>query len=193
MTVDVRERQRGLSSRAGRRHRIPYSRLQRNDGDTNEQWLELKANIWPSHTIFMPSSISCLRSLQLYDQYFLASSMDGTVKLYDHRLTKRGAVQSYEGHVNSHTRIQLGVDQSERFVMSGGEDCKLRIWSVRSGELLFQDKFSNSVPSAVCWRTQRSMGPQNEKQIHKEFDLGQSHWWEAWVGTQEGLFRMNWS
>ncbi|KAK9223320.1 hypothetical protein WN944_011762 [Citrus x changshan-huyou] len=78
VTVDVRERQRGCSSRAGRRHRIPYSPLQRNDRVTNEQWFELKANIWPSHTTFMPSSISCLQSLQLYDQYFLASSMDGT-------------------------------------------------------------------------------------------------------------------
>ncbi|KAH9795404.1 WD REPEATS REGION domain-containing protein [Citrus sinensis] len=58
VTVDVRKRQRGCSSRAGRRHRIPYSRLQRNDRVTNEQWFELKANIWPSHTTFMPSSIS---------------------------------------------------------------------------------------------------------------------------------------
>lgn len=41
MTVDVRERQRGLSSRAGRRHQIPYSRWQRNDRDTNEQWFEV--------------------------------------------------------------------------------------------------------------------------------------------------------
>ena len=41
------------------------------------------------------------------------------VKLYDHRLSQRGAVQSYVGHVNSHTRIQLGVDPMERFVMSG--------------------------------------------------------------------------
>lgn len=41
------------------------------------------------------------------------------VKLYDHRLCQRGPVQSYEGHVNSHTRIQLGVDPLERFVMSG--------------------------------------------------------------------------
>ncbi|CAK7335951.1 unnamed protein product [Dovyalis caffra] len=40
------------------------------------------------------------------------------IKLYDQRMTKRGAVQSYEGHVNSHTRLQLGVDQSERFVMA---------------------------------------------------------------------------
>lgn len=42
------------------------------------------------------------------------------MKLYDRRLIERGAVQSYEGHVNSHTHIQLGVDPSEKFVMSGG-------------------------------------------------------------------------
>ena len=41
------------------------------------------------------------------------------VRLYDHRLLQRGAVQCYEGHFNSHTHIQLGVDPSERFVMSG--------------------------------------------------------------------------
>ena len=42
------------------------------------------------------------------------------IRLYDHRLLQRGAVQCYEGHVNSHTRIQIGVDPAERFVMSGG-------------------------------------------------------------------------
>lgn len=41
------------------------------------------------------------------------------IKLYDHRLTQKGAVQSYEGHVNSHKRIEVGVDPHERFVMSG--------------------------------------------------------------------------
>lgn len=28
-------------------------------------------------------------------------------------------MQTYEGHVNSHTRLQLGVDPSERFFVSG--------------------------------------------------------------------------
>lgn len=41
------------------------------------------------------------------------------MKLYDHRLMHRGAVQSYEGNVNSHSRIELGVDPSEKVVMSG--------------------------------------------------------------------------
>ncbi|KAL5823260.1 hypothetical protein ACOSQ4_021160 [Xanthoceras sorbifolium] len=39
--------------------------------------VQLKGNICPSHTIFMPSSISSLVSLHLYDQYFLASSTEG--------------------------------------------------------------------------------------------------------------------
>ncbi|GAB2248442.1 hypothetical protein Droror1_Dr00008324, partial [Drosera rotundifolia] len=92
-----------------------------------------------------------LVSLQLYDQYFLASSMDGSIKLYDNRQIQHGAVQSYEGHVNSHTRIQLAIDQYERFVASGGEDGKVRTWSIKSGELLLEDKISNgSIPTA-CW------------------------------------------
>lgn len=104
------------------------------------------------------------------------------VKLYDHRLLQRGAVQSYEGHVNSHTRIHLGVDPAERFVMSGecyfsdvilvlfnhkclrilietipgGQDCNLRLWSIKSGELLFEDKFTNRVLSTVCYQTCRN-------------------------------------
>ena len=41
------------------------------------------------------------------------------VRLYDHRLIQRGAVQTYDGHANSHTRIQLGVDPTETFVASG--------------------------------------------------------------------------
>lgn len=108
-------------------------------------------------------------------------------------MTKRGAVQSYEGHVNSHTRLQLGVDQSERFVMaglyhfnsfqlllkaiyfdkgfrtyillttnlffSGGEDCNLRLWSVKSGKLLYEEKISDSVLSTVCWKRSESKPP----------------------------------
>jgi len=45
---------------------------------------------------------------------------------------------------------------SEYFVISGGEDCKLRLWSLKSGELLFEDKFSNSIISAMCYKTYSS-------------------------------------
>uniref|UniRef100_A0A6N2M471 Uncharacterized protein n=1 Tax=Salix viminalis TaxID=40686 RepID=A0A6N2M471_SALVM len=97
LTVDVREKQERVSDRLIR-HRIPYSSLGRQGPSSSKQWFEVKGNIYPSRTIFMPSSICSLVMLQSYDQYFLASSMDGLIKLYDQRMTKRGAVQSYEGH-----------------------------------------------------------------------------------------------
>ncbi|RDY13578.1 DDB1- and CUL4-associated factor 4, partial [Mucuna pruriens] len=124
VTVDFREKRERLSGRLIT-HRIPYTSSDKKVGGSNKEWFKFD------------------------EQYFLASSMDGSMKLYDQRLLQRGAVQSYEGHVNSHTRIQIGVDPAERFVMSGGEDCKLRLWSIKSGELLFEDKFSDSILSTV--------------------------------------------
>ncbi|XP_073131678.1 uncharacterized protein [Henckelia pumila] len=112
---------------------------------------EINRNAHSSSTISMQSSVCCLELLQLCDQYFFASSMDGSIKLYDHRAKQRGPVQSYDGNINSHTRIDLGVDPSEKVVMSGGEDCYLRLWDIKSGELLFKNRFMNSTPSAVCW------------------------------------------
>ncbi|KAH7544866.1 hypothetical protein FEM48_Zijuj01G0031400 [Ziziphus jujuba var. spinosa] len=115
------------------------------------------------------------------------------VKLYDLRLVQRGSIQSYEGHVNSHTRIQIGVDPSEKFLMSGGEDCNLRLWSIKSGELLFEDKFSSSVPSTVCWRrAERLMVLPDEGQSFQEYFQPESYESGAWLGSQEGLFYMQW-
>ncbi|OMO68874.1 hypothetical protein CCACVL1_19784 [Corchorus capsularis] len=190
VTIDVRENQERNSARLTR-HRIPYFSSGRNK---QKQWFELKGHICPSHTIYMPSSISSLVSLQSYDQYFLASSMDGSMKLYDHRLTKRGAVQSYGGHVNSHTRIKLGVDQSERFVMSGGEDCFLRLWSVKSGKLLFEEKFSDSVLTSVSWRrAKRCLRREDERPRYEEHPFECYNSCEAWLASQEGIFQMQWS
>ncbi|KAL3379922.1 hypothetical protein AABB24_000529 [Solanum stoloniferum] len=139
----------------------------------------IKGKMYHCNTISMPSSVCCLASLRLYDQCFLASSMDGSIKLYDRRLM-RGAIQSYEGNKNSHSRIQLGVDPSEIMVMSGGEDYHLRLWSIKSGELLFDDKFMDSIPSVVRWpKTEGLLGM--GKQIQG-----------AWLGSEEGLFFMDW-
>lgn len=54
------------------------------------------------------------------------STLPLQIKLFDHRLIQKGAVQSYEGSVNSHTRIELGVDPSEKVVMSGENDFDAR-------------------------------------------------------------------
>ncbi|CAN1327915.1 DDB1- and CUL4-associated factor 4 [Linum perenne] len=113
-------------------------------------FLQGNKSIDSSSTLWMPSSVCSLVSLQLYDQYFMAGSMDGTIRLYDHRMTKRGPVQAYEGHVNSHTRLPLRVDPSEKFLVAGGEDCHLRLWSIKSGELLFNEKVSETIPSSLC-------------------------------------------
>ncbi|PRQ30166.1 putative transcription factor WD40-like family [Rosa chinensis] len=140
VTVDVHEKREGFSARHAS-HRIRHSPLDSTPGKSSEKWFKFD------------------------DQYFLASSMDGTVKLYDHRIIQRGAVQTYEGNVNSHTRLQLGVDPSERFFISGGEDCNLRLWSIKSGELLFEDKLTNTVTPTVCWQKAEAFkGLQDERQ-----------------------------
>lgn len=56
-------------------------------------------------------SLSCTSGLFITLTYF-------QINLYDRRLM-RGAIQSYLGNKNSHSRIQLGVDSSETMVMSG--------------------------------------------------------------------------
>ncbi|KAL8034010.1 hypothetical protein ABFX02_13G193000 [Erythranthe guttata] len=150
--------------------------------DTRQR--QMKKSARSSSVISMPSSVCCLTSLEHWDQYFLASSMDGSMKLYDRRLTHRGAVQSYEGNVNSHTRIQLGVDPAEKVVMSGGEDCNMRMWNIKSGELLLRDRFMDSIPSAVCWSTSR------EKEKRRSY--WEEHGMGAWVGSYEGIFYMDW-
>ncbi|KAK9067444.1 hypothetical protein SSX86_014773 [Deinandra increscens subsp. villosa] len=185
LTVDTRQKPQDLHDRHLPKHQIPFPSLKRSESSSvrskkrENKWFEARGNIQHSRMVFMPSSVSYLAALKLHDQYFLAGSMDGTVQLYDHRLTQRGAVQMYAGNVNSHTRIQMGVDPSERFVMSGGEDFYLRLWRLKSGEMLYEDKFMNSVPSVVCWP--RGDGGSNR----------QNHFPGAWLGSREGLFYDN--
>ncbi|GAB2281747.1 hypothetical protein Dimus_016316 [Dionaea muscipula] len=190
VTVDAREMQPRVSP-----HQIPcpYHRLCETSRVTSltgsKRWCQFGRNLHPSCTVCMPSAISSLASLQLYDQYFLASSMDGSIKLYDNRQIQRGAVQCYEGHVNSHSRIQLGVDTYERFVVSGGEDGKVRIWSIKSGEVLFEDKISNCTPTTVCWQLGGERLPSALVGSNRDDEcrIQQDSKWGAWLGSEEGL------
>ncbi|KAG7034824.1 hypothetical protein SDJN02_04556 [Cucurbita argyrosperma subsp. argyrosperma] len=180
VTIDTRERQ-GVCKRLVR-HRIPYLPVDRDSRTSSQQWYKLTGNIYPSCTVKMPSSISSLVSLQFDDRYFLSSSMDGSVRLYDHRLIQRGAVQTYDRHANSHTRIQLGVDPTETFVASGGEDCNFRLWNIKSGKLIFEDKFVDAVPSTICWRRAGRF----PREQNGYLGCG-DHSWGAWLGSQGGL------
>ncbi|KAL2524694.1 Transducin/WD40 repeat-like superfamily protein [Abeliophyllum distichum] len=157
--------------------------------DARQKQLKRNTDTYPA--ISMPSSVCCLSSLKLYDQYFLASSMDGSIKLYDHRLTRRGPIQSYDGNVNSHTRLELGVDPSEKFVLSGGEDCYLRLWNIQSGKMLFEDRFMESVPSVVCWpRMEGLLGEEKGTQNHRYYK--QNHCSGAWLGSYDGIYYTSW-
>lgn len=52
------------------------------------------------------------------------------------------------------SQFSLRRHQNLGFVwhLLGGEDCKLRLWSLKSGELLSEEKFSDSVLSTVRWQ-----------------------------------------
>uniref|UniRef100_A0A2P2KJD9 Uncharacterized protein MANES_03G071900 n=1 Tax=Rhizophora mucronata TaxID=61149 RepID=A0A2P2KJD9_RHIMU len=187
VTVDIREKPVRFSG-GPTRHTIHFPPGQ--DRKHYKKWFELKGNIYPSQTTHMPSSVCCLSSLQWHDKYFLASSMDGSVKLYDHRMARRGAIQSYEGHVNSCSRLQFGVDQSGRFLVAGGEDCNVRLWSIKSGEMLFEKKFFDAIPTSVCWRTaQRFVDVGDE---HKSFTSSEKYEGGAWLGSSRGICYMCW-
>lgn len=189
---------------------------------------------------FFCISITCPSNSKF--SWFLAIQ----IKLYDHRLTQRGPVQSYEGNVNSHTRIEIGIDPSEKVVMSGehdqdshkclyddstdtdnlqlsgGEDFYIRLWNIKSGELLFKDRFMNSIPSAVCWPRVGGIScfcqiyaywfPELFPCHHSKVIVGNSYiglleltkdgqdhrcYWQdhsfgAWLGSYEGVFYMDW-
>uniref|UniRef100_A0A1J3GUW9 DDB1-and CUL4-associated factor 4 n=1 Tax=Noccaea caerulescens TaxID=107243 RepID=A0A1J3GUW9_NOCCA len=175
VSVDLRERP-GRPFPSLTRHHIPTGQTNKN----HDKFFELRGNINPSRVVYMPTSLTCLKTLKTYDQYLMASSMDGTIKLFDQRMVKRGvAVQKYEGHKNSHTRIEFGIDPSERFLISGGEDCYTRIWSIKSGQLLSANKFSNTVPAVVCWSSVERQRESKDGIVHG-----------AWLGSREAIFNV---
>lgn len=93
-------------------------------------------------------------------------------------------------------------------LLLGGEDYHLRLWSIKSGELLFDDKFMDSIPSVVRWpKTEgitRLCFIDIPPSIHLYFPvienvqfmtgiLGMEKQIQgAWIGSEEGLFFMDW-
>ncbi|KZV21647.1 hypothetical protein F511_16353 [Dorcoceras hygrometricum] len=67
---------------------------------------------------------------------------------------------------------------------AGGEDCYLRLWDIKSGELLFKNRFMNSIPSAVCWPRVRDS--ENYRCYWQE------HYFGTWIGSYEGIYYMDW-
>eukprot|EP00898_Chlorokybus_atmophyticus_P009213 jgi/Chlat1/9293/Chrsp99S08495 len=120
----------------------------------------------------MPGAVTALKALPGDDTYLVASSMDGTMRLWDRRMMR--VVLEYPGHRNTHMMLPLAVDAKGHFIAAGGEDSQVRVWDVSSGKLLHSVDplsgpgtaiaFTHDVPSKACGA---------------EFGL--------WVGTNEAL------
>ncbi|CAA6671997.1 unnamed protein product [Spirodela intermedia] len=141
------------------------------------------------HQVEVHYIICFLVPLHSDEQYFFGSSMDGSIELFDQRLLHRGPVQSYEGHANSHSHLELGVDPSEAFVLSGGEDCYLRIWSIKSGKMLFAENVSDSVLKTVCWMVPEAVC--SWAACRRGLPWLRPKNGGAWLGSREGLFYLN--
>ncbi|KAG6493366.1 hypothetical protein ZIOFF_048349 [Zingiber officinale] len=209
-SIDIRQKQSRIPEHAfGYPRRLNFDTKFRghpfrNEKSTGNQKYKSGRNLNSSDVVYMPKAVCSLVALQSDDQYFLASSLDGSINLYDRRLLKKGAVQSYAGHVNSYTHLQLGVNPSETLVVSGafhfslvigayfnalvsrsvskksipgGEDCFLRIWSIKSGELVFGEKVSNSKLTSICWpKTRLQIKSWSDLQIKAGSDLQINSW-----------------
>lgn len=177
--LDVRQKQHNrpteLASPGTARRTIPLTPRRHN------RWRNQADNAKSSRAISMSSAVCSLVVLSSDEHYFLGSSMDGSIKLFDLRLIQKGPIQSYAGHINSHTHLPLVVDPSETLLMSGGEDRMVRIWSIKTGEQIFAQSVAGSLFTALCW-------PESGCDLHNSSLFGVNHSWGAWMGSRDGLF-----
>jgi len=180
--VDVRQKHHdhptGVPSASTARRTVPMLRSKHHGRLRNQ------ADKACSGYIYMSSAVCSLVTLSSDENYFLGSSMDGCIKLFDLRLIQKGGIQSYEGHVNSHTHLPLVVDPSETLLMSGGEDCTVRIWSIKTGELIFAQSVCDTPFTALCW-------PERSRDLCGSSPFDVNHSWGAWLGSRNGLFYMH--
>lgn len=180
VAIDVRQRQPKCFEVSAR---TPASKIQCPHKKT-------RRNLNSSNAVFMSSAVCSVVALQSDEQYFFGSSMNGSIKLFDRRFLNRD-IQSYEGHVNSHSHIQLGVDPSETFVLSGGEDFFVRIWSIKTSELIFEENASNCIFSTVSWPHYGDFSYGYDQFLNNGDSLYNSTCsWGVWLGSREGLHYM---
>ncbi|KAL5197770.1 hypothetical protein ABZP36_001282 [Zizania latifolia] len=114
--VDIRQNHNDhrteLASPGTARRTVPLPPRRRN------RWRTQAGNTKSSRAVSMSSAVCSLVALSSDEHYFLGSSMDGFIKLFDLRLIQKGPIQSYAGHTNSHTHLPLVVDPSETLLMS---------------------------------------------------------------------------
>ncbi|EFJ15672.1 hypothetical protein SELMODRAFT_422538 [Selaginella moellendorffii] len=82
----------------------------------------------------------------------VSSDMSDSIRLWDRRLVGRGWLRSFEGHKNSFSSLQLGIDPTGTVLMSGCEDNAVRIWSLRTGSLLHTETGISCTPAKLVFR-----------------------------------------
>jgi len=80
---------------------------------------------------------------------------------------------------NSHSQIVF-----TKLPLPGGEDCTVRIWSIKTGELIFAQSVCDTPFTALCW-------PERSRDLCGSSPFDVNHSWGAWLGSRNGLFYMH--
>ncbi|GBE83050.1 hypothetical protein BKA93DRAFT_822511 [Sparassis latifolia] len=80
------------------------------------------------------SSITHLSVVREWE--LLVSTIRGDLETHDLRFPRGSTpLMCFAGHVNSYTaKLGLVVDSTQDFVFAGGQDCRMRAWSLRTGQ-----------------------------------------------------------
>ncbi|KAI0769140.1 hypothetical protein BD413DRAFT_560053 [Trametes elegans] len=105
-----------------------------------------------------------VQHLRLIHQYgMLVETMRGDLEVHDLRFLQGATpMLQFQGHVSSYEQKPgLTIDPSEDFLFAGGGDCRLRVWSLRTGRRVASDvegpsaasstsPFHKIYPSPIC-------------------------------------------
>jgi WD40 repeat protein len=89
----------------------------------------------------------------------------------------------YMSWLISHHSIKLSFTLHSHS-LSGGEDCTIRIWSIKTGELIFAQRVADTLFTALCW-------PENDLEMCGSLLFDVNHSWGAWLGSRDGMFYMH--
>eukprot|EP00698_Gefionella_okellyi_P002102 TRINITY_DN11975_c0_g1_i1.p1 TRINITY_DN11975_c0_g1~~TRINITY_DN11975_c0_g1_i1.p1 ORF type:complete len:419 (-),score=77.49 TRINITY_DN11975_c0_g1_i1:359-1615(-) len=94
------------------------------------------------------SSVHWLQPLPDDANYLLAASLDNVIHLWDRRRLR--SVQLYRGHRNSSELVRGAVSRSGRVFALGGDDRRVRLWSVDTPECVHVSDVGGSVVRALA-------------------------------------------
>ncbi|XP_069494719.1 DDB1- and CUL4-associated factor 4 isoform X2 [Ambystoma mexicanum] len=79
---------------------------------------------------------TAVTSMQLLEDenYLMATDMAGKIQMWDMRTLK--CIKQYDGHHNEYANLPLHVCEEEGLLLSVGQDCYTRIWSLQDTRLL---------------------------------------------------------